>query len=39
MGDETKKTINFGGKLNFIMFFFFPKRLTTTTYIFIAPTI
>jgi hypothetical protein len=27
MGDQTQKTINFGGKLSFILSFLFPERL------------
>jgi hypothetical protein len=38
MGDETQKTINFGGKLSFILSFISPARASTAaTYIFTAP--
>ncbi len=38
MGDETQNTINFGGKLSFILFFpFFLRASTAATYIFTAP--
>jgi hypothetical protein len=36
MGDETQKTINFGGKLRFIMSFLFLSTSTAATYIFSA---
>jgi hypothetical protein len=39
MGDETQKTINFGGKLSFYPVFpFFLSASTAVTYIFTAPT-
>jgi len=38
MGYETPKTINFGGKLSFILsFLFFLSASTAATYIFTAP--
>jgi hypothetical protein len=36
-GDEMQKTINFGGKLSFILSFLFLNASTAATYIFTHP--
>jgi len=37
MGYDTQKTINFGGKLSFILSFLFQNAANAATYIFTAP--